>query len=127
MKVARTIFGIAILAGLIALGVWIWSSKIRQLNEADIKDGPGYSDKLTLWRSQAELLMLGRSSNDVAGFNRLVNSHVDTSGGNVNSWSGEVTADYINHVGGIDRTNLHYAFDSVMGDLSCSQALASGR
>lgn len=110
-----------ILAGLVAAAVWAWSVKLHALNGGLPPQDETYAHKLDRWRSTAELLMLKQSSNDVPGFSRLIDSHVDTSGDNLKSWSGEVTADFVNHIGGIDRTNIHYAFNSLDGDLDCSQ------
>lgn len=69
--------------------------------------------------------MLQNSSNDVIGFSKLVEHRLDTSANNVRSWSGDVTADYVNHFGGVDRTNVHYAFGSGLGDLVCYPAPAA--
>jgi hypothetical protein len=123
VKLARKILGIVILAGLIAVGILAWSFKLHELNDAAPRQDESYSQKIDRWRSSAELLMLKQSSNDVVGFSRLVDSHIDTLADNVRSWSGEVTVDYVNHLGGIDRTNVRYAFDSALGNLSCFATL----
>ena len=120
MKLFRKIFGLAVAAVLIGVALWLWHYKYQQFNPSS--DGKTPDQKMTRWRSSAQPLMLAQATNDVPGLNRLVDFHLDTAGRSLNTWSGDVAADFVNHVGGIDRTNLHYVFTSIMGDLFCSPA-----
>lgn len=109
MKPAAKIAWGSTAALLLALAVWAWAGKLHTLR-GDIPDQETFAHRLARWRDGAPGEMLKHCTNDVVGFNRLVDSRLDTAGDNVKTWSGEVTVEYVNHVGGIDRTNLHYRF-----------------
>jgi hypothetical protein len=123
MKLFRKIFGVVLLIALVGVGIWLWSYKLHAINQA-MPDGDSPDQRLARWRSTAQADMLAQASNDVPGFTKLIDSSVDTSG-DFKTWTGEVTADYVNHVGGIDRTNLHYVFTSLQGDLFCQKTSAN--
>jgi len=74
-------------------------------------------ERLTRWRSEANFLMLKSCTNDVIGFSRLIDFQVEDSDDKVDKWKGTATVDFVNHFGGIDRTNLHYYFRPYQTDL----------
>ena len=124
MNAARKILAIVIAAALVAVAVWAWKVRLSAISQA----GPAQESsaaKLARWRDTAAPAMLARATNDLTGFNRLIDSHLDTAGDNPKSWTGDVTAEFINQAGGVDRTNLHYKFSALDGsrlDVSLSQA-----
>ncbi len=69
------------------------------------------------WRSIDESIMLKECTNSLVGFSRVTEAYVDDLSANLKDWQGHVTADYVNHFGGIDRTNLWYRFRSDAGEL----------
>ena len=108
------------LIALVGLGIWLWSSKLHAINQAALQDGDSPDQRLAHWRSIAQADMLAQASNDLPGFTKLIDSRVDTSG-DFKTWTGNVTADFLNHAGGVDRTNLYYVFTSLQGDLFCQK------
>ena len=52
-------------------------------------------------------------TNEVMGLYKIIKLHVDDTSGNLADWTGEATVEYVNHDGGIDRTNLYFRFGSV--------------
>ena len=57
------------------------------------------------YRDEAEAAMLKECSNYV-GFTRVLDHYVLTSDISVSNWTGSATIDFINKVGGVERTNL---------------------
>lgn len=47
-------------------------------------------------------------TNDVVGYSRTINMFVDRQKTDPLKWTADVTVEYVNHQGGIDRTNLFY-------------------
>jgi hypothetical protein len=58
----------------------------------------------------ARNIMLTEMTNGIVGVRSVVFSMVDTSNADTNKWTGFVKVDFINHFGGVDRTNLFYKF-----------------
>ena len=81
------------------------------------------ADKL---RGQGERRIIETCSNDVVGISRILKVSFDGYGEmsaenprtylNPRNWTGEATVDYVNKAGGIERTNLHFAFGKYQRD-----------
>ena len=61
---------------------------------------------------EAESEILVECSNRVTGITRIIESYVNGADSNPYKWKGEVTAEYVNQFGGIDRTNIPFAFST---------------
>jgi len=46
----------------------------------------------------------------ITGMDRVIQKDLQTNDGDPNKWTAEVTAEYVNHSGGIGRTNLPFVF-----------------
>ena len=66
-------------------------------------------------QSEAELEMLKESTNVVVGLNRIIRVSVANGDDNPYKWAGEVVAEFINRVGGVERTNLYFKFGTDTG------------
>ena len=66
--------------------------------------------ELADWFLKAEEGVPRKLTNDIVGFTRMIECNLDNRDPNPTNWTANVTAEYINHVGGIDRTNLPYKF-----------------
>jgi len=62
------------------------------------------------FQSEAQAMFLQECTNSTAGMNRVIQKDLQTNDGDPNKWTAEVTAEYVNHSGGIDRTNLPFVF-----------------
>lgn len=71
--------------------------------------------QITRLQSEAPVEMLKECTNVVVGLTRIIRSGIVTSEENPYRWSGEVVAEFINHVGGIDRTNVYFKFGTDTG------------
>ena len=78
-----------------------------------------YSHRLAHYRASAENLVRVACTNEVTGLRQFIRMDVSIYGQNVKEWKATATVEYINHLGGIDRTNLEFVFDTLGGDFGC--------
>jgi len=78
-----------------------------------------YSQKLADFRAGAEVAVRVACTNEVTGLRQFIHMDVSTYGQSVKEWTATATVEYVNHFGGIDRTNLEFQFDELLGDLYC--------
>ena len=71
--------------------------------------GPQHLHRL---QAEAQSLLLVQSTNAIIGLNRIINQDVSLRDPDPNQWSAQVTAEFVNRVGGIERTNVPFAFSS---------------
>ena len=71
--------------------------------------------RLARFRTEANSAALKEATNEITGLNKIIDLSVNDSSDEMTNWSAVVTAEYMNHVGGIDRTNLHLLFWEVTG------------
>ena len=67
------------------------------------------------WQSEAALEMLKECTNVIVGLSRIIHQSVLNADDNPQQWSGAITAEYINHMGGIERTNVPFKFSTDTG------------
>jgi len=80
-----------------------------------------YAQRLDRYRAVAEQAVRINCTNHVIGLRQFIRMDVSTYDQNVKQWKASATVEYINHLGGIDRTNLEFEFDTFGGDLICSK------
>ena len=73
------------------------------------------------WRSHAEFEMLKSCTNDVVGFTRVISFTVNDWDEELTNWNGLVTAEHVNTVGGVERSDIYYLFRPVFGTLTAQQ------
>jgi hypothetical protein len=78
-----------------------------------------YAQKLARYRAGAEQAVRVACTNQVTGLRQLIRMDVSTYDQNVKRWTATATVEYVNNLGGIDRTNLEFEFDAWGGELSC--------
>jgi hypothetical protein len=66
-------------------------------------------------QSESEGEMLKECTNVIIGLTRIIHSSVTMSDDIPYKWTGRVTLEYINRVGGIERTNLFFKFGTDTG------------
>ncbi len=62
------------------------------------------------FQGEARAMFLRQCTNSIAGVNRMVQKNLRTNDGDPNKWTAEVTAEYVNRSGGIERKNLPFVF-----------------
>ena len=76
--------------------------------------------RMEFLRSQAEAAIKTECTNLVPGIRNFVNLQSNVLDNSLARWSGSATLDYINPVGGVERTNLQFVFkSSSTGRLYC--------
>jgi hypothetical protein len=63
-------------------------------------------------QSEAQALLLPQCTNAIVGLHRIINQEIALRDPDPNQWSAQVTAEFVNRVGGIERTNVPFAFSS---------------
>jgi len=62
------------------------------------------------FQTEARAMFLRQCTNSIAGMNRVIPKDLQTSDGDPNKWTAEVTAEYVNRYGGIERKDLPFVF-----------------
>ena len=67
------------------------------------------------FQTEAETEMLKECTNAVVGLTRIIHTSVLDAEDNPQQWTGTVTAEFINRMGGIERTNVPFKFSTDTG------------
>jgi hypothetical protein len=86
--------------------IYWWRSQFAQVPEWQLK---------SRLQAEAEVEMLKETTNVIVGLTRIIHSSVLNAGDNPYRWSGDVIAEYVNRVGGIERTNVFFKFGTDTG------------
>lgn len=90
--------------------IFSWRSQYAQVPKPETER----EQKVRL-QSEAEGEMLKECTNAVIGLTRIIKQSIINADDNPYKWTGEVTSEYINHVGGIERTNVSFKFGTDTG------------
>jgi hypothetical protein len=61
-------------------------------------------------QSEAQVIVLQKCTNAIVGLNRIISQELSINNEDPNKWTAEITAEHVNHFGGIDRTNVPMIF-----------------
>lgn len=67
------------------------------------------------FQAEAQLEMLKECTNVIVGLNRIIHTSILDADDNSQLWSGTIVAEYVNHMGGIERTNVPFKFSTDTG------------
>ena len=67
------------------------------------------------FQTEAETEMLKECTNAVVGLTRIIHTSVLDAEDNPQQWTGTVTAEFVNRMGGIERTNVPFKFSTDTG------------
>jgi len=67
-------------------------------------------EQIQYCRAQTQRAMMEACTDSVPGIREFVNVSADDSSDAIVKWHGLAEFDYVNHFGGVDRTNLHLVF-----------------
>lgn len=116
--VARGIIGLAV----VLIALFLVDYRVRQ-DENPAADKPETDSQR--WRrqqQQGEAAFAKSITNDVVGYSRTIETYRDISNDDVGKWWGHATVEYLNPMGGIQRTNLYWKF-STAGRMIFAQPL----
>ena len=74
-------------------------------------DNESYSSKLARYRAGAESAARAACTNEVTGLRGIISLDVQTSDANFMNWTAAAVVEYINQIGGVNRTNLELKFN----------------
>ena len=107
-KTRQAVFVAAVMAALIFI-----VQHLRRRPD-DVWHGPSRSE---LARKE----VLEECTNKVVGLNRIIALNLDDHGSNVSQWRAEATLEYVNSIGGVQRTNLNFRFEGFGSGIICLQ------
>jgi hypothetical protein len=90
--------------------IFWWRTQYAQVPKPETEA----QQKLRL-QSEAEGEMLKECTNIIVGLTRIIHSSVVDANDNPYQWGGDATVEYVNRVGGIERTNLFFKFGTDTG------------
>ena len=97
-----------------ALGLFALVGKIyydRQHIDSAPGDNEKYPHKLARYRTGADAALAAECTNVVVGLRLILNQRTETFDDNFTKWVGTATVEFINALGGMERTNLEFRFD----------------
>jgi hypothetical protein len=108
---------IVLLACGILIAAWIVHTNQQRIKQIE---AIAKVESLDSERARAKYLLLSECTNALPGIQRVIEVSIDNSADRVSAWRGRATLDFVNHAGGIDRTNLHFVFGTPYGDMLCT-------
>jgi hypothetical protein len=85
--------------------------------EDDSSDN-NFQHRIEWFRAGADFAIRTACTNDVVGLRQIISTDRDTGADDLRRWHGRATVEFINPVGGVERTNLFYVFHEFVGTLS---------
>jgi hypothetical protein len=71
------------------------------------------------WHKQAEKNMIAECTNVVTGCSRIIEARLWATEDDPNKWTGDATVEFMNRVGGADRTNVPFRFLLTGDTIAC--------
>jgi hypothetical protein len=99
-----------LLVGVVGGPIYWWRTQIAQVPKPETE----LQQKIRL-QTEADGEMLKECTNVIVGLTRIIRSSVANADDNPYKWAGDVTAEYVNRVGGIERTNICFKFGTDTG------------
>ncbi len=119
----KNIIGGIIFGLCLGAAAWIWHGEVAArrgpINFTDAGDGEPFAHKIERFRAGAREAALVATTNRIVGLRQIIGVDLATGGNNYKAWSAQVTADYFNQIGGVDRTNLTLKFGQWSGRIQC--------
>jgi len=82
-----------------------------------------HGHELDPFRTQVNQSVREECTNVVTGLRSIIRQDAETSPSNLAQWAATATVEYVNHQGGMDRTNLDFTFEALLDKLVCHQHL----
>jgi hypothetical protein len=115
---AFKIVGLVLVIVAAAVSIWQWHRERAKMNSfmARVDDNESYPHKLMRFRADAEQSAREACTNEVVGLRQIIYLHEDTTDDNFMKWTASATVEFINSVGGVERTNLDFKFGTINGE-----------
>jgi hypothetical protein len=90
--------------------IFWWRTQYAQVPKPETE-----SQQKARLQSEADPEMLKECTNVLVGLTRIIRTSMVNSDDNPYKWAGDITAEYVNRVGGIERTNVSFKFGTDTG------------
>ncbi|MGA2869712.1 MAG: hypothetical protein ABSF34_11205 [Verrucomicrobiota bacterium] len=118
MNALKPFLAAAACALVVVVAISLWHLRVNSAANAisDVPltspgDNESYASKLARYRASAESTARAECTNEVTGLRNIITLDVETSDDNFRNWSASAQVEYINQIGGVDRTNLVLQFN----------------
>lgn len=118
LSALKNIVAFIVCALVVFASIWFWhlrvntaASAVSEVSMATTGDDESYASKLARYRAGAESAARAACTNEVTGLRGIISLDVQTSDDNFMNWTASATVEYINQIGGVDRTNLDFKFN----------------
>lgn len=91
--------------------IYWWRNQLAQVPKPETE-----SQQKSRLQSEADSKMLEESTNVIVGLSRIIRANAATGDDNPYKWTGDITAEFVNKVGGIERTNILFKFGTDTGN-----------
>ena len=115
---AKPIIALALCALAVCASIFVWHLRVNSSAAAlggasttSAGDNENYADKLARYRAGAEAAARAACTNEVIGLRGIISLDVQTYDDNFMSRTASATVEYVNQIGGVDRTNIELKFD----------------
>ena len=110
-----------------SLGLWFGLGSYFEQRKRNSDPGSEETSgqRLNRFRKETKQAVLGEVTNAVVGITRIIQFDESTSDDNYTKWTSRVSVEYMNRMGGIERTNLNLVFLPSSGALHCKTVAAS--
>jgi hypothetical protein len=81
-------------------------------------DNETYAHKIKRYRAGADAALPPAITNAVVGLRTILSARTETYDDNFTKWTAEAEVEFINQVGGVERTNIHFGFSGLGGEPS---------
>ena len=104
----------------LGVGFWLHQRQVSNLTEAigetSLENHPGetYPQKLARYRAAADASVRAACTNYIVGLRTIIDLDATTYDANFKKWSATATVEFINPVGGVERTKLALRFDPTL-------------
>lgn len=99
-----------LLVVVVGVPIYWWRSQFAQVPKPETE----WQQNSRL-QSEAETEMLKESTNVIVGLTRIIRTSLANADDNPYKWTGDVTVEFVNKVGGIERTNVLFKFGTDTG------------
>lgn len=113
---------VLLLIVVIAVAAYIVVQRRNVAVEAEHPEAEPFEVELTRLRTDAPAVLLTECTNTIIGLNRIISTTLDDHADDVSAWHAEVTAEFVNKIGGVERTNMPMVFEK-RGDRHTGHAI----
>ena len=118
MKAALKYAVAIVFAGACAWFLYAQYADAHKWEKTQLGDNETYAHKIKRYRAGADAALPPAITNAVVGLRTILSARTETYDDNFTKWTAEAEVEFINQVGGVERTNIHFGFSGLSGEPS---------